>query len=150
MAKWIKGTGLDDYISQLNKLKEGADRVIKLAVYDGAGVVADQFRAAIEGIPASLCTDVEKEGLLSGLTIAPFQNRNGVINTVIGEAGYNDYVTKKYPQGHPNAMVARSINAGTSFRPAYPFIRRATTASKAKAEEVMKSKVESEIEKLMK
>lgn len=150
MAKWDAGNGIEKYIEQLQKLTDNTELILKKGLFDGAAEMADSFRSEIQGIPESSCSQREKEGLLNGLTIAKFQDSNGMVHTRIGMAGYNDLISKKYPQGHPNAMIARSINVGTSFRQPYPFIKRAANSAKSKVNEAIKKTVESEIEKLMK
>lgn len=150
MAKWVIGKGLDDYLGQLQRLSKNCDLYIGKAVHDGAGLVADELRNAIESIPSATCSDVEREGMLDGMGISKMQRSDGLQHVKIGMDGYNSHVTKKYPNGHPNAMIARAINAGTSWRPAYPFINKVINASKAKAEAKMKEVIDSEIAKLVK
>ena len=46
MAKWIIGSGLDDYLAQLQELEENTDDIMKKAIYQGAAVVASEIRSA--------------------------------------------------------------------------------------------------------
>ena len=46
MAK-LTFTGLDGYIAQLEKLRQSADSITKKALYEGAGVTADEIRSAV-------------------------------------------------------------------------------------------------------
>ena len=50
MAK-LTFTGLDGYIAQLEKLRQSADGITKKALYEGAGVTADEIRSAVEALP---------------------------------------------------------------------------------------------------
>lgn len=93
---------------------------------------------AHKGAPRGV-TRLEKEGLLEGFGLAPIRDDMGYINTKAGMDGYNKHITAKYPKGHPNAMIARSVESGTSFRQKTPFI--APTVRK------MKDKVEQRIAK---
>lgn len=86
-------------------------------------------------------TKLEKEGLLkegkkTGFGLAPIRmddgKKGGYLNTKAGMNGYNEHKTAKWPQGHPNMMVARAIESGTSFRAKCPFI--APTVRKYKDE----------------
>lgn len=73
MAKFQVGSGIDEYISQLQNLEFNTEDLIGRAIYKGADIVADAIKANIEGLPSSACTDVEKAGLLSGFGIAKMQ-----------------------------------------------------------------------------
>lgn len=88
-----------------------------------------------KGAPRGV-TKLEKEGLLDGFGLAPIREdsgmKGGYINTKAGMDGYNKHITAKYPKGHPNAMIARSVESGTSFRQKCPFI--APTVRKFKEE----------------
>lgn len=137
MAKLIVGKGIDKYIADLTALATSSDEMIKRAVYPAAGMVADAVKAGIESIPDSMLKPGQREGLRAGLGIARFRDDGGFIHVKIGMDGYNSRVTRKYPKGQPNAMIARAINNGTSFSGKYPFIDRAVSSSRAKAEKMM-------------
>jgi len=134
--------GADSWISSIENLAAGADSAASLAVYGGAATIADGIREAINKIPAQSSdgkhrrgvTDAERQGLLDGLGVAQHKRSNGVVETKIGFDGYNSYVTKKYPKGHPNSMVARSVESGTSWLQKTPFI--APTARRLKKDTV--------------
>lgn len=158
MAKMTVGKGLDQYLAQLGNLEDRADGLAGRAIYEGAKIVADKVRANIESLPVQEGPvkgkrrdpyQDEKDGLLAGLGIAKKKVNDGFINVKIGMDGYNSRVTEKYPKGHPNAMIARSINAGTTFMNRHPFINSAVNSSKAAAEEKMKEIIEEGINKEM-
>ena len=117
MAKFQVGNGIDNYIQQLQDLEFATDDILGRAIYIGAGIITDAIRTNIQALPKSVCSDVQKEGLLSGLGISRMQADNGYFNVKVGFDGYNKHITKKYPRGHANAMIARSIESGTSFSP---------------------------------
>lgn len=154
--------GIDAYVSQLKTLQNKSDEVIGRAVYDGAAVVADAIRKEIDAIPIVQnqrgtpehpidgVTRTQKRGLQDGFGISPVQNDRGFINVRLGFAGYNKTKTKKYPKGQPNALIARAVNSGTSFRKKRRFVDKAVTASRAKAENAMGKSLDVNIEKIMK
>ena len=158
MAKWQIGKGLDEYIAQLGNLEFMSPAIAGMAIYDGAKIVADAVRSEIQGLPTTTDkhhiprdpTQVEKDGLLNGLGIARKQTDGTFINVKIGMDGYNTHKTKKYPQGHPNAMVARSIESGSTVMKRNPFVSRAIRSSQAAAEAAMQQRVDEEITKVMK
>ena len=148
MAKWIVGKGLNSYIEYLQKINAVTDEVIGEAVYEMAKVVADKVRSSIQALPTvsneaniatykkgySRLSDKEKQGLLDGFGISPLQEDSGFVNVKLGFDGYNSVKTKKYPQGQPNALIARVTESGSSYREKTPFIRPAVNASKKPAE----------------
>lgn len=161
MAKWIVGKGLDSYISYLQKIDAVTDEAIGEAVYDMAKVVADKVRANIQALDAapkgkttyyvtetmikSQLSEEQKKGLLDGFGVSPMQDDNGYFNVKLGFDGYNSIKTKKYPNGQPNALIARVTESGSSYREKTPFIRPAVNASKKQAEQAGQMKIDEKI-----
>jgi hypothetical protein len=75
------------------------------------------------------------------------QDNGGYWNVKVGFDGYNEHRTEKYPNGHPNSMIARSIEGGTSFLKPMPFVAPALKAKRKEAEEAMAEAVEDYISK---
>lgn len=158
MAKFQTiGKGMDDYLASLGNLLYRADGIGGKAVYEGAKIVADKLRSNIEALPVHTGPvkgrrdpfQVEKDGMLAGLGIAKMRNDGGFINVKIGMDGYDDHITDRYPQGHPNAMIARTINTGSTWMKRCPFINNAVTATRSAAEEKMKEVIEKGIAETM-
>ena len=159
MAKWIVGKGLDSYISYLQRIDAVTDEAIGEAVYEMAKVVADSVRSGIQALPTvsnqaniatykkgySRLSEPEKQGLLDGFGVSPMQDDNGYFNVKLGFDGYNSVKTKKYPQGQPNALIARVTESGSSYREKTPFIRPAVNASKKQAEQAGQMKIDEKI-----
>ena len=159
MAKMTIGKGMDEYLAKLGNLEFAAPGLVGQAIYEGAKVVADQVRAEIEALPTAESkrvatprdpTQVEKDGLLDGLGVAKKKNDGGYINVKIGMDGYNTDKTKKYPRGKPNAMIARSIESGSTVMKRNAFISRAVNKTKKEAEAAMQKVIEEGIEKIVK
>ena len=154
--------GIDNYITQLNKLQAATkDDVIGKTVYAGAAVVADAVKDAIRALPVGsghaaqgelvgTVTLPQKEGLLDGFGISRMKDDDGFVNVKLGFAGYNATRTDKYPQGQPNALIARAVNSGTTFRKKTRFVDKAVSASQKSAEAAMDAACNREIEKIMK
>ena len=149
MAKFQVGPGIDQYISQLQNLEFEAPEVIGKAIYKGAGIVADAIKANIQALPSTACSDVEKDGLLNGFGISKMREENGYFNVKAGFARNNKDVTKEFPRGKPNSMIARSIEGGTSWKPKHPFIGPAVRATKDQAEQAMAEEIEKQIKSTM-
>ena len=159
MAKMTIGKGMDEYLAKLGNLEFAAPGLVGQAIFEGAKIVTDQVRAEIEALPTAESkrvatprdpTQVEKDGLLDGLGVAKKKNDGGYINVKIGMDGYNTDKTKKYPRGKPNAMIARSIESGSTVMKRNAFISRAVNKTKKDAEAAMQKVIEEGIEKIVK
>ena len=156
----MKIKGLREYENKLLKLENLTREILGEAIYEGAGLVADAVKSSIESIPideryvtggATLygITPEQKAGLRDGFGIARMRDDNGFLNVKLGFDGYNSQVTTKYPGGQPNSLIARSVNAGTSFRQRIPFIDNAVNQTKGAAEQKMTETAEKAIGKAM-
>ena len=155
-------SGIDNYISQLNRLQQSTkDGVVGRTVYAGAEVVADSVRRAIQALPVGdgrardgglidTVTLPQKAGLLDGFGISRMKDDDGFVNVKLGFAGYNATRTGRYPRGQPNALIARSVNSGTTFRKKTKFVDKAVNSAKKAAEAAMDAACSREIEKIMK
>lgn len=151
MARW-KFEGLDKYIAQLNKLEANTDEIIGKAVYEGAGIIADAARAAMQNVTTDDeyhpngemrdgPTTEELEALEASFGISRMRDDNGYIHVKIGFHGRN-------PSGLNNSGMARMIERGSSFMKKQPFITRAVNSKKKQCEEVMARTLDEEIKKL--
>lgn len=150
--------GIDDYIAQLEKIYKDTDQIIGSAIYQGANVVMKSVVSAIEGLttddrygtPENKTagpTTYQKEGLRRSIGIAKLRKDGNFWNVKIGFDGYNGIHTKTWPNGQPNAMVARSVESGTSWMNKQPFMRRAESSSRVKCEQAMANQIDKEITK---
>lgn len=151
--------GIDTYITQLNKLQAATkEGVIGKTVYAGAAVMADAVRATIQALPEGkeseavfgVITPAQKRGLLEGFGISRIEDDDGFVNVKLGFDGYNSVKTRKYPNGQPNALIARAVNSGTSFRKKTKFVDKAVNSARKSAETAMDAACSREIEKIMK
>lgn len=153
--------GVDDYIAQLQKLYGNTDKMVGRAVYEGAGTVMKYVLQGIDSIvtddhygtpeaKAAGPTTYQKEGLRRSVGIAKARHDGTFFNVKIGFDGYNDLHTKRWPQGQPNSMIARSVQSGTSWMNKQPFLRRAEQAAKGPCEAVMKETIDQEINQIFK
>lgn len=156
-------TGVDGTMARLNALQQSLkDRVIGKMVYAGAAVVADVVRNEIKALPTdnrfvrggemlSGPGDTQKKGLWESLGVTPLSDDGkGFLNVKVGFDGYNRMNTKRWPKGQPNQMIARSIERGTSFMKANPFVKRAVAQTQKRAKEAMSKAANREFEKIMK
>ena len=152
--------GVDELISQYRKLESNTKDMIGHAIYNGAGVVMQSVKSAVDGIntedrygtpedPVSGPSTIQKMGLIHALGIAPMRQDGTFWNVKIGFDGYNRVKTKTWPNGQPNMMVARSIESGTSWMQKQPFMRKAEQGSRARCEAVMSETIDLEIKKII-
>lgn len=155
-------SGLESYETMLSRLalSEEIKSLCGGVIYEGAKIVADAVRSEMEQIPTfegmkhgseanklNGITRRQKEGLEDGFGIAEMRCADGGYDVKLGFEGYNKVYTRKRPYGQSNAMIARSVNSGTSFRVKNPFMDRAVRKVRKQAEEAMVKKAEIEFEK---
>lgn len=152
------GKGMDEYLSKLGNLEMTAPLAIGRAVYDGAKVVADAVKQNIEALPVDDSPhservtgpkSIQKEGLKHGFGISRSEYTNGYKHVKLGFSGYNKLKSKKYPNGQPNAMIARTFEGGNSFTKKTPFVSPAVRSSRDRAEAAMEHTIDAEINKVM-
>ena len=148
MAKMYIGSGLDNYITSLEKLEQSSSVMLGRSIYEGARIVTDAVRKEINALSESDCSAAQKEGLLNGLGIADMRQSMTAMDVKVGMDGYNSIVTKKHPKGQPNAKVARSIISGTSWHPRKnDFMSRAARAVQSQAEQAMKEELDNQLKR---
>lgn len=207
----LKVEGMDELVGMLEEAGEAAQGIAALALYDGAGVVADEITKQARNIRTAPFkyakggamrdpSPEEKAALLSAgaAGIAKFDKDGNYVGTAIGysrsgfvnvnwnhmnskaRTNYKGMVFKgnahtasstlkairdmggseKYglskdigrgtQDQKPVAVIANAINSGTSFMRKQPFIRKAISASKGKAQDAIAGKIEELVSKLFK
>lgn len=145
MAK-ITFDGLDLYAEEITKLGDRLPKLIGAALYEGAKTVADATQKEIEGLTE--LPPEARQGLHDGLGVAHFWRDGGATVTKIGFEGYNNKRTKRWPNGQPNAMIARSLIRGTSWLQPNRFTARAAKKARQAAVEAMQRRLDDDIKKL--
>lgn len=163
MGRRVNFPGIELYAKRLNELSGNSLKIIEKAVAKGAAPIADACKANLNGLASgtndeaiqawrdgekAILSDVQKEGLINSMGLAPMRNENGYINTKLGFDGYNEVVTKRWPKGQPNALIARVLESGSSAMDKQPFIRSAVSAKKKEAEKIMQETLDEEIKKI--
>jgi hypothetical protein len=156
----VSTKGLTETMKMLEKIQGNTDEIIEDAIREGIAVVTDEMRRQISSLKTSdeyetgdkmrYPSNRDVKGLLDSLGFTPVKMDGTKFDIKSGFDGYNSNVTKKYPRGHANQMIANSINKGTSFMPAQPFINRTTKTAKAAAIDAIKKRIDKEISKINK
>lgn len=148
----IRFEGIDQYLAALQRVYGQSEETAKRALYDGAGIVANQIKSALGGIQTSDPdqwyegqrpgpTPAEKQALIGGFGLAHMDTKNGYISTKAGFKGQAEKTTV--------ATIARQVESGTSWMRKQPVIRQAANAAKGAAEAAMRKTLDEEIQKLM-
>lgn len=153
MAK-ITAKGFDDVIKRLESLEESVIPVFKEAVFDGAGIVADEVKARLQhnlNDPSSVSlhgSAIDMKGtkptgdLMDSFGIAPIKrDENGNVNTKVGFHGYD----RKHVA---NQLKARAMESGTSRLRKRPFVRPALNKCRKRVRVVMGNKLKMGFRKL--
>lgn len=161
----IQTKGAENTIRMLEKISKDTDGIMKAGLYEGANVVANQYKANLWKIPLEKSHDglprIVKEGgkklkgvtreqrddLIKAMGISKMDSMMGNYDVSIGVDGYGSIPTRKYPNGVPNAMLLRSIESGTSFRDKTPVVRPAKNSSQRRAVSAIEVKIKKLIEK---
>lgn len=87
--------------------------------------------------------------LMRGFGLTPIdRDRRGFVHTKAGFDGYGSFPSKGYPNGLPNALLARAVESGSSVRQKTPFVRPAVNATRKKAEAEMDKTIRQGLEEI--
>ena len=154
----MKVDGMTELSTLLDKMEERAQGVAAQALYEGAGIMADEIRkgaATIKTAPfkwasrsrgeTRLPSPEEKEIVAQAAAgIAKFNKDGTEVDTSVGfrNAGYAQLKGKTVPI----PKIVNAINSGTSFMRKQPFIRKAASSGSPKAMAAMQAKIEEAFE----
>ena len=151
MQMSIKTDGIEELGRMMAELNDKAFDVASGALFDGAGIVGDAYKAAVNRIQTEpfkytvtgkrKASPDEKAALVGKTGIAKFDKTGDEVNTLVGVSGAAGYATVG---GKPKAvrLIGRSINSGTSFMEKQPVFRQAVSKSSGPAKAAIVSKAE--------
>lgn len=150
--------GLDEMVRRLEDLGAKSEGIMNKALYAGLEVMADGLKEEIRALledsgfkrvprdpPRNVVGSHDKNDLITHMGISHFRSETGKVYARISFNGYGQVKTKKYPNGRPVVLIARSINSGSSVRMKHPFIKPAVSKNKAAALDAMRKAVVEEI-----
>ena len=159
MPYTLKVEGMDEITAMLKKAENGAQGIAARALYVGAGIVADEISKGARGVNTSRFryangwqrdpSPEEKAAVVSaGVGISRFTKTGNEVDTSVGysQSGYAEINGKRKAV----AVIANSINHGTSFMKKQPFIRKAASQTKAKASSAIEKEITALVEDMMK
>lgn len=149
--------GTEELAEMLGRLGREAPQIASKALFEGARVVADEYKAAASSIvtsarrfhnePGGRLPTKEEKAALMNTGIATFNKTGSEVDTLVGVAeGYTSV------NGNRKAfkLLARSINSGTNFMQKQPVFRRASSQSRGKAQDAMVAKADELINQIVK
>lgn len=153
----IEITGFKEYFDLLNTTESQVRTMCGRAIHPGAKIVANEAKKQLRNIPVDSTethkkrqhhiSQQQKNGLIESMGIAKMRRTGDGWDVKLGFDGYNDVITSKWPKGQPNAMIARSLNKGTSFIKPYPFMDKAIRISEKQCIEAMEKEFNKQLEK---
>lgn len=159
MAK-ITSVGFDDLIEQFNAVANHSGAIASKALYAGAGLMADKIRSSADNLVTEPSRkhktrellSYEKEAIMSGLTVEKFtqDKARDYTKTAVTFHGRTNHRTARYPDGVPTILIARSINAGTTFRRANRWFLNTLNRNRKDAETLMVNTAEQELKQYIK
>lgn len=159
MAFTMQVEGIEELSQKLNELGEKAEAVAAMALYDGAGVMANAYTQAVNSVHAEpfryafggrkRFPSYEEKAALQGNTgIARFDKNGSEVNTAIGfnGSGYANIAGKQKAV----RKIANAINSGTSFMEKQPVFRRAASQASGAASAAIVAKADQLIAEITK
>lgn len=159
----IRVEGMEEYLALLDLNYKQLERICGRSIYPGAGLAYKECRRRIENLRTDDhlfkfaeqygrkrrgLTTRQKQGLIESLGIAKLRHVGGSLDVKLGFDGYNDIVSERWDKGQPNAMIARSVNNGTSFMEAQPFMDQTIEAIRHTAENKIEQQFYKELQKI--
>ena len=161
MAVKMSYSGASELGEMLSRLGTEAPDIARKALFTGAGTVADAVKAAVMQLPVGTpkensptghpftgLTEEDRDDLAAGVGIARFDSKGDAETTAISFNGYTRRTEPGFPKGVPLAMIARSLESGSSVRAKHPFVRQTIRAVKDAAQAAMVQTAEAEISKI--
>ena len=154
MAYYMNVGGMEELSETLDKLEERAPAVAAHALYDGAGIMADEIKSEVKniqteefhyavfpGVTTRLPSPEEKEIVEQAAAgIAKFRKTGSEVNTSVGfrNAGYATLKGRTVPI----PKIVNAINSGTSFMKKQPFIRKAASSATKRVTDAIVNTIE--------
>lgn len=154
----LKMGKIDDFIDLCFLTNQQLDRLLGRAIYKGGKVMGNAVGKAVKNIPVDTgshhhrkrtgITPAQKQGLMDSYGIARIKRGKLGLNVKLGFDGYNDVITKRWPKGQPNAMIARAINSGTSFMRKTAFMDTTVQANESATLDAIEKEFDKQVDRL--
>ena len=132
----------EEFLLKLSRLGDQTDTIIPKVLEAGGEVVLDKVKSNLSAVVGSGTKEKSRSTgeLERSLGLSPAkQNRDGNWDVKIGFA-------EPRSDGDSNAKIANILEYGKSGQPPKPFLKPARTQSKSACIEIMKSKLQEEVD----
>ena len=159
----MKVEGLQEFMDGLTAIGEHAGGIAKKCAFDGARVVADGIAEKVCELPIdsnggftkgtdplNVITARDRTDLAACLGVSKIENDGMSTSVSISFNGYISRTERKYPNGVPAALIARSIEKGTSVRAKKPFLRPAIKSNQQAALAAMQKTMDESVAQIQK
>lgn len=160
----IEVEGMEEYLALLDLNYKQMDRICGRSIYPGAKLIANDCKKRLINLQTddslfSIAskydrllrgpTKRQKQGLIESMGIASMRKHGGTFDVKLGFDGYNDVPSTTAKKGfQPNALIARSVNKGTSFMVAQPFMDQSIEVCRKPVEGAIEEQFYKELEKI--
>lgn len=151
--------GMETFLQALNAVGEKAEGAAKRCVYSAAAEVKNALEEEIRSLPLDdrehfipgrdplrVISEQDRADMIDCIGISGIRKEaDGTIQNAVSFDGYISRKEDKYPAGVPAALIARSLQIGTSVRAKDRFITRAVAKARKKAPEAMQAALDEAI-----
>lgn len=134
----------EEFLLKISRLGENTDEILPRVLAAGGEIVVVKVKSNLKAVIGKGTKEESRSTgeLISALGVSPAkQDKDGNLNVKVGFAGPR-------PDGRTNTMIASVLEYGKSGQPPKPFLKPAKSASKKACIEAMKSKLESEVNRV--
>lgn len=151
----LKFDGIDNFIDKLELFGNKSTAVAKSALYEGAGVAADELKKNLEAIPTASknlpyihsgsgiriygMTKQQKADVINAMGITKMRADSDGVSVRVGFNGYT--VNGKGEGSVPVALLVRSFESGTSFVRKAPIVRKAFATARPKVKQAIETQI---------
>jgi HK97 gp10 family phage protein len=134
----------EDFLLKISRLGEKTDEILPRVLEAGGEVMETKVRANLQSVIGKGTQEKSRSTgeLISALGVSSAkQDKDGNLNVKVG-------FSEPRSDGKSNAMIASVIEYGKSGQPPKPFLKPAKSASRKACIEAMKTKLESEVNRI--
>lgn len=134
----------EDFLLKISRLGEKTDEILPCVLEAGGEVMETKVRANLQSVIGKGTQEKSRSTgeLVSALGVSSAkQDKDGNLNVKVG-------FSEPRSDGKSNAMIASVIEYGKSGQPPKPFLKPAKSASRKACIEAMKTKLESEVNRI--
>lgn len=131
----MKVEGMDEFVRSLTAIGRHTAGVARKCAYDGAALLRGELEESVKALPLDtdgftvgtdplrVITERDRADLAACAGISKIESDGLGTSVSVSFDGYISRTEKDFPKGVPAALIARSIESGSSVRAKRPFMR---------------------------